>query len=440
MTTQDRLFAMTALDGAAPYLARAAEIAGRVPDTPHTDPARIGTVGVLGAGAMGRGIAMAFAQSGRRVILVDPASQALDTARAHLQTLTDRSAAKGKLTADQAAAQMARFSFADTISAFAPADLVVEAVPEILSLKQRVMADIELVVGEKTLITSNTSTLDVDAIAAALAAPGRFVATHFFMPAQVNPLLELIPAQTTSPATLATTLALALDLRKRAVIAANGDGFIGNRLFDRLHQEAMYLVEEGAWPQDVDDALERWGMAIGPFRALDLVGNDIPWGVRKQRAERADPPHQPRVGDALCEAGFHGQKSGRGWYLYDDATPKGRCYEDSRALILRTSLDLGITRRAIPAPEIVGRVITALMVESLALLAEGRAARGSDIDVVYTTGYGFPAALAGPIRLADTLGHAAVLDLARHYGQISGRAETAWKRPASLTEDTHATV
>lgn len=440
MSTEDRLFQLTAIDGAASYLTQAAQIAGQVPDTPHRDPSTIRVVGVLGAGAMGRGIAMAFAQTGHQVILVDPSEQALDTARAHLQSLTDRSAAKGKLTADQAAAQMARFTFSDTIPAFAKADLVIEAVPEILPLKQQVMAEIERTVAPDALITSNTSTLDVDAIAGALADPSRFVATHFFMPAQVNPLLELIPAKTTSDATLTTVLALAKTIRKRAVIAANGDGFIGNRLFDRFHQEAMYLLEEGAWPQDVDDALERWGMAIGPFRALDLVGNDIPWGVRKQRAERPNPPYQPRIGDALCEAGLHGQKTGRGWYLYDAATPKGRNYEDIQALISRTSQDLGLTRRAIPAAEIVGRVITALMVEALALIPEHRARRGSDIDVVYTTGYGFPVALAGPIRLAQELGVDNVLALARHYGQISGRADTAWQIPASLKEATHAPV
>jgi 3-hydroxyacyl-CoA dehydrogenase len=436
MSTEARLNELRQLDQVQAYLADAIKVAGQVPDTPHADPAGISTVGVLGAGAMGRGIAMAFAQSGHQVTLVDPAQQALDAAKAHLQGLTDRSLKKGKLDEAGAAAQMARFTFADAISAFAGCDLVVEAVPEIMSLKQKVMAEIEAVVGAEALITSNTSTLDVDAIASALKTPGRFLGTHFFIPAQVNPLLEVIPATATDPATLALTMALALKIRKRAVIAANGDGFIGNRLFDRFHQEAMYLVEEGAFPQDVDDALESWGMAIGPFRALDLVGNDIPWGVRKQRAERPNPPFQPRIGDALCEAGLYGQKTGRGWYLYDDATPRGRCYEDSRALIMRISRELGIQRRAISSDEIVGRVITALMVEAMAILAENRAERGSDIDVVYTTGYGFPAGVGGPMRLADELGQDQILKLAEHYGQISGRADSAWKLPASLMKET----
>ncbi|MGH1356360.1 MAG: 3-hydroxyacyl-CoA dehydrogenase NAD-binding domain-containing protein [Thalassovita sp.] len=435
MSTEARLNALRQLDEVQTYLADAIKIAGQVPDTPHADPAGISTVGVLGAGAMGRGIAMAFAQSGHLVTLVDPAAQALEAAQAHLQGLTNRALKKGKLDEDGAKAQMDRFTFADAISAFAGCDLVVEAVPEIMSLKQKVMTEIEQAVSDDALITSNTSTLDVDAIASALAKPGRFLGTHFFIPAQVNPLLEVIPATDTDPATLALTMALALKLRKRAVIAANGDGFIGNRLFDRFHQEAMYLVEEGAFPQDVDDALEAWGMAIGPFRALDLVGNDIPWGVRKQRAERANPPFQPRIGDALCEAGLYGQKTGRGWYLYDDATPRGRCYEDCRALIMRISRELNIQRRAVSNDEVVGRVITAVMIEAMAILAENRAARGSDIDVVYTTGYGFPAGVGGPMRLADELGQDHVLKLAEHYGQISGRADSAWKLPASLSKE-----
>lgn len=435
MSTQAKLNSLSALEGVQDYLVQAAKTAGQVPDIPHADPASITTVGVLGAGAMGRGIAMAFAQTGHQVTLVDPAPTALKAAQAHLQGLTDRALKKGKLDEAGAAAQMARFTFADAISAFKGCDLVVEAVPEIMSLKQKVMAEIEAVVGADALITSNTSTLDVDAIASALADPSRFLGTHFFIPAQVNPLLEVIPAGSTAPATLALTMALALKLRKRAVIAANGDGFIGNRLFDRFHQEAMYLVEEGAFPEDVDNALEAWGMAIGPFRALDLVGNDIPWGVRKQRAERPSPPFQPRVGDALCEAGLYGQKTGRGWYLYDDATPRGRSYEDCRALILGVSRALNITRRTITPEEIVGRVITALMVEAMAILAENRAERGPDIDVVYTTGYGFPAAVGGPMRLAAELGEENMLALAEHYGQISDRADSAWKLPASLQKE-----
>lgn len=431
MSLEDQLISPPPCADAQAYLTEAARLAGAIPKGAR-DLATIMRMGVLGAGTMGRGIALAFAQTGRDVVLVDPSAKVLASAQQHLAALADRQLAKGRLDAAGRDALMARFSFGKDIAGFSGADMVVEAVPEIIGLKQKVMAEIEAVVGPDTLIATNTSTLDIDGIAEGLNAPQRFIGTHFFIPAQVNRLLEVIPAKSTAPETLATTMALALDLGKKAVIAANGDGFIGNRLFDRFHQEAMYLVEEGAQPDEVDAALESWGMAIGPFRALDLVGNDIPWGVRKQRAARVNPPFQPRIGDALCDAGLFGQKTGRGWYLYDQATPKGRPYEDVHALVQKVSRDLGLTRRRITASEIVGRCLTALIVEGLAMLAEGRAARPSDIDMVYVTGYGFPAVFGGPMRIGDNLGRAEILALARHYGRISGRNETAWELPALL--------
>lgn len=433
MTVEDQLLALKPRPDAKAYLAEAIRLAGEAP-TGAGDPVLIQTVGVLGAGAMGRGIAMAFAQTGRSVILVDPSKDALASAKGHLRALADRQRSKGRL--DQAGydALIARFVFESDVSAFAGVDLVVEAVPEIMDLKRKVMGEIEQVVGEATLIATNTSTLDIDGLAGGVNKPDRFIGMHFFIPAQVNRLLEVIPAAATAPETLAKAMTLALDIGKQAVIAANGDGFIGNRLFDRFHQEAMYLVEEGAQPEEVDAALEEWGMAIGPFRALDLVGNDIPWGVRKQRAQRVAPPSQPRIGDALCEAGMFGQKTGRGWYLYDQATPKGRPYEDIRALTQKVSRELGIARRRIPRQEIIGRCLTALIVEGQAMLEEGRAARPSDIDMVYVTGYGFPAIFGGPMSIGAELGAEAIRSLAHHYGRISGRADTAWAMPKVQTE------
>lgn len=429
--TEQRLLALTEVDGAKEYLSEAVTLAGAVPPG-ATDPDKFATIGVLGAGSMGRGIALAFAQTGRTVILIDPSSDALASAKKHIARLVERSRSRQKLTDAQAEELLARFTYASDVSAFSPVDLVVEAVPEILSLKQKVMAELEGICRPDTLLATNTSTLDVDGIAAGLKDASRFIGTHFFIPAQVNRLLEVIPAEATSKETLATTMALALDINKYAVIAANGDGFIGNRLFDRFHQEAMYLVEEGAWPDEVDDALEKWGMSIGPFRALDLVGNDIPWGVRKQRAERPVPPVQPRIGDALCEAGLFGQKTGKGWYFYDEATPKGRPHEESRALILRTSRELNRQRRRIEAPEIVGRCILSLILEGTNMLKERRAERASDIDMVFITGYGFPRALAGPMRLGQELGVDNIASLATKYGEISQMAQSVWALPDAM--------
>lgn len=431
MKAQTHLFELREIANADDYLAKAVARAGAVPDG-AIDPSRIARVGVLGAGTMGRGIALAFAQAGREVVLVDPSARAREEAMQHISTLVLRKRSKQQLAEEECKALLGRVQSEAGLEAFKGADLVIEVVPEMMALKQKVMAEIEAVVGPDTLITSNTSTLDVDAIASALRAPARFIGTHFFVPAQVNRLLEVIPAKTTSVATTATTLALAQAIGKHAVVAANGDGFIGNRLFDRFHQEAMYLVEEGAWPEDVDAELENWGMAIGPFRALDLVGNDIPWGVRRLRAQRPVAPHQPRIGDALCEAGWYGKKSGRGWYQYDSASPRGIPRGEVHDLILREADALGIRRRNIDAQEIVGRCITALVIEALAMLAEGRAAAASDIDMVFVEGYGFPASLGGPMRLCAEIGHTDMLKLADHYGAVSGRAATTWARPATL--------
>lgn len=415
------------------YLARAISLAGQVP-AGAPDPATIRKVGVVGAGTMGRGIALAFAQSGRNVVLIDPSEEALGSARRHISKLVERQVAKGRISADEGRARIARIATSTRISGVAGSDLAVEAVPEVISLKKKVLVEIEAYVAETAWLTSNTSTLDVDAISADLQYPERFLGTHFFLPAQVNQLLELVPAKATSPQVQAGVLALALDINKQAVVAPNTDGFIGNRLFDRFHQEAMYLVEEGALPQEVDLALEAWGFAIGPFRTLDMIGNDVPWGVRQQRALRVNPPFQPHIGDALCEAGYMGQKTGSGWYFYDETTPKGRPYEDVQALIVKTSRSLGITRRRISPEEIVGRIVTALLIEAVVLQAEGGIRHETDIDMVYVTGYGFPPQYGGPMRLANQIGHATLSDLAKHYGALSGRSDTAWRLPLCLVK------
>lgn len=420
------------------YLAEAVAKAGRVPGGAK-DPIDTWSVMVVGAGAMGRGIALGFAMAGRPVRLVDPSAESRAAAKTYIDGRIARDFAKGRLTALEAKRLTARLSYHGRIDASPDVDIAIEAVPEVLDLKQKVLSEMEAVLGPNAYLTSNTSTLDVDQIARVLTHPARFIGTHFFMPAETNPLLELVPARATDPGTTAAILALAKDLKKRAVIAPNGDGFIGNRLFDRFHQEAMYLVEEGAYPQEVDQALEAFGFRIGPFRALDMVGNDIPWGVRVQRAARANPPHQPRVGDALCEAGLMGQKTGRGWYLYDAASPKGRPYEEAQALILRVGRELGLTRRRIEAGEVVTRCLLALAIEGRAMLAEGRAQAASDIDMVQVTGYGFPPDKAGPMKLTEGFTDGDLCSLAAEIGALSGRADTAWAWPKSLETQSERT-
>lgn len=419
------------MEDVAAYMGKAIALAGAVPaGAPSTESIR--RVGVVGAGTMGRGIALAFANKGRTVTIVDPSEKALAEAKMHIDRLTERQVTKGRLSKEQAAAVSVLFTFSTETTALSKVDIVIEAVPEIMALKQKVLNELSQICGPNTILASNTSTLDIDAIADATGAPERVIGTHFFVPAQVNKLLELIPAKATSDAVLGQVLALANELGKQAVVAGNVDGFIGNRLFDRFHQEAMYLLEEGATPQAVDAALEAWGMAIGPLRALDLVGNDIPWGVRVQRAKVNPSLVQPRIGDALCEAGLFGQKTGKGWYLYDAETPRGRGYDEVLALLEATSGALGIPRREISADEIVGRCILALIREAYALLGEGVAARATDVDMVYVTGYGFPAQHGGPFALAKSIGLARVVALAGYYGEISGKAGSVWRLPDTL--------
>lgn len=372
------------------------------------------TVAVIGAGTMGRDIAAALAISGRDVTLIDPMEEARQAAAARVGAIFDKAGLAAGLV------------ITDALSAVASADLVIEAVPERPDLKARVLADIARRTRPGTIIATNTSTLDLDALAGAVPDPSRVIGTHFFMPAHITRLIELVPAAETSAETRAAARGLAHALGKIPVIAGNCDGFIGNRLFDRLHQEAMYLVEEGAWPEDIDVVLEHWGMKIGPFRTLDMIGNDIPCGVRRQRAARDPGILQPLVGDRLVEAGLLGQKSGKGWYIYDTDPRRGRPYEASRAVILRSAAELGIARRSVEPDEILTRCLTALMCEAVAILGEGMAEAMSDVDVVYVTGYGFPETRGGPAFLARQTGVGALRQMAARCADQSLRHQARW--------------
>lgn len=430
---EKRLVDLPELADAKSYLADAVLVAGAVP-TGAASTAEIRKIGVVGAGTMGRGIVLAFANIGCEVALIDPSDEALGSARAHIEKLTQRQVSKGRIDDAAATELLERLSYGRDITELSLVDMVIEVVPEIIALKQKVLNDLCQICGPKTILASNTSTLDVEEIATATDAPERVIGTHFFIPAQANKLLEVIPSKLTDPKVLATVLALAKDLKKHAVVAGNQDGFIGNRLFDRFHQEAMYLLEDGALPADIDTALEGFGMMIGPFKALDLVGNDIPWGVRLQRAENNPDLVQPRVGDALCDAGLFGQKTGKGWYLYDGETPQGRAYNEVADLIGEVSTELGKTRREIGADEIVSRCILALIREAWALVEDGVAKRTTDVDMVYVTGYGFPATRGGPFAVAETFGLQNTVEMLRHYGELTGQSDSIWSIPKSLEQ------
>ncbi len=384
-------------------------------------------VAVIGAGAMGRCIAIALARLGKQVTLVDADADSLDLAQRFIDQYLASQQIRGQLDENAAAQLQSCFEFSVELASITGSGLVVEAVPEILELKQQVMQAIEALVADDCVLATNTSTLDMDAIAAAVNHPERVIGTHFFIPAHITRLLEIVPAQTTSAAVTGLIKAMALALGKVFVVAGNCDGFIGNRLFDRFHQEAMYLLEEGATPAQVDRVLEDWGMAIGPLRALDMVGNDIPWMVRCQRQQRTPDILQPRIGDALCEQGRYGQKTGSGWYCYEAGSRTALPSAETDALLQQVSAELGHTRRDISNDEILGRCILALVNEGCAIVRQGFASGPVDIDLAFVNGYGFPAAAGGPMYLAEQLGLSQLVGEMRQYQRYASHGKVLWE-------------
>ncbi|MGB0659149.1 MAG: 3-hydroxyacyl-CoA dehydrogenase family protein [Mangrovicoccus sp.] len=409
------------IPGAAAYLERARQRC--LPDLPGGAD-HIGKVAVIGAGTMGRDIALALLLSGRQVILSDPSPSVLDQAQARIANAVVKKV-------DDPDAMLDQLSLVPDLDLPPDLDMVIEAVPERLDLKIAVLSELSGKLGPQAILATNTSTLDLDAIAAGVPGSDRVIGTHFFMPAHVTRLLELVGAKTTRADVIQTAKALAADLGKIPVLAGNCDGFIGNRLFDRLHQEAMYMLEEGAEPAQIDDALEGWGFMLGPLRVLDMIGNDIPWGVRKQRAARDPSLEQPLVGDRLCEAGWMGQKSGQGWYVYPDGARRGVPSQVSQSIAQQAAADLGAAPQSFAPEQIIERCLMVLILEAARIRAEAMAETAADIDLVYVTGYGFPAKMAGPLRLGSEIGAAAIRAFAASMHQ-NCRHGARWQVPAEL--------
>jgi 3-hydroxyacyl-CoA dehydrogenase len=385
-------------------------------------------VAVIGAGTMGTGIALSLLAAGLPVILIEPDADARKRAAARIENTTSNDIAKGRLSAEDRTRLLAQLSLAGAIGAAAPADLVIEAVFEDMAAKARVFAELDLVCKASTILASNTSTLDLNAIADLTARPDRVIGTHFFSPANIMRLLEVVRGAKTSTAVLATTLAFAKRIRKTAVVAGVCDGFIGNRIFEEYLRQAYFLLEEGALPEQVDGALERWGMAMGPLRVMDLAGQDIGWNIRKRRA--IEQPNRPysKIPDLVCERQRFGQKTGSGFYRYPDGrTPL--VDPQISALIVEYSAAVGVTRRRIDEEEIVMRCVLAMANEGARIVAEGIAYRPLDIDVAYLDGYGFPAERGGPMFFADRIGLPMVLEKCLQFSR--GHQGWAWA-PAPL--------
>lgn len=402
----------------------------RIPGVAAAAPARtIRRAAVIGGGLMGSGITIALLNAGLAVHLVETQPEALEKARSKIAQTIRRDVDKGRISAATADRRLAALNSGGEMTAIQGADLVIEAVYESMQVKREVFAAMDAHASAEAILASNTSALDLDQIAAATSRPGHVVGLHFFSPANVMKLLEIVRGAQTTPEVLASAAAFGKAIGKVGVVAGVCDGFIGNRMFEEYLRQAYYLLEEGALPQQIDAALERFGMAMGPLRATDLVGQDIGCSIRARRAiEQPDRPYS-KLPDILCAMGRFGQKTGSGFYRYADgraATPDPQI----DALIVAHSTTLGIARRTIDDQEIVDRCIFALVNEGAYIVEQGIAYRPVDVDMVSVFGYGFPADRGGPMFYARRCGTAHVV--ARMQEFAAGANGWAWKPAPSL--------
>jgi 3-hydroxyacyl-CoA dehydrogenase len=398
--------------------------AAKVPDMPAgTELRPIARAAVLGAGTMGGGIAMCFANARIPVTLIETSDELLQKGRDRIAANYRATMARGGLSAKDMERRIGLIAGKVGIDAAAEADVVIEAVFEDMDLKKRVFAELDRVAKSGALLATNTSTLDVDEIAGATARPQDVVGTHFFSPANVMRLLEIVRGANSAPDAIATALALARRLGKVPVVVGVCYGFVGNRMLARRSVEAERLLLEGALPQEVEAALVEFGLPMGPFAMMDLAGLDVGWLIRKSRGEHA------AIEDALCEAGHFGQKTGKGYFRYETGSRVPIPDPEVERIIIDAAARLGISRRKIGPEEIVERTVLPMINEGARILEEGIATRPSDIDVVWVYGYGWPVWRGGPMYYADQLGLGHVRDRLAHYAEHSGDESL---RPAAL--------
>ena len=413
------------------HVFQAERAAAKVPGLPEGTVLRpIARVGVIGAGTMGGGITMNFLNAGIPVVLLEMKQEALDRGLATIRKNYENSMKKGKLKPEQVEQRMGLITPTLEYAALKDADLIVEAVFEEMGVKEAVFRQLDAVAKPGAILASNTSYLDIDRIATFTQRPQDVIGLHFFSPANVMRLLEIVRGAQTAPDVLATSLQLAKQIKKVAVVSGVCDGFIGNRMLARYGAAAQGLINAGALPQQIDGALQKFGLAMGPFRMGDLAGLDIGWATRKRKAAEAGVEMKPIVADKLCEAGRFGQKTGAGWYRYEAGNRNPLPDSVTEQLIADYRAAHGITPRKIGDEEIVERCIFALVNEGARILEEGIAARASDIDLVYLNGYGFPLHRGGPMLYADTVGLPQVVRSLRRFAAEPG-ADASWQ-PAPL--------
>ena len=400
--------------------------ASKIPDVPADTPLReIKSAAVIGAGTMGGGIAMNFANAGIPVKILEMKQEALDKGLATIRKNYENSMKKGKLTQEKFDQRVGLITGTLAYADLGAADIVVEAVFEDMGVKETVFKQLDAVMKQGAILASNTSTLDVDQIAAFTKRPQDVIGLHFFSPANVMKLLEIVRGAKTGKDVLTTTMALAKKIKKTGVVSGVCDGFIGNRMIEQYIRQAGFLLEEGCLPEQVDKAIEKFGFAMGPFRMSDLAGNDIGWYIRKRRyLEKPDVTYS-KVADLLCEKGRYGQKTSAGWYDYKAGDRKPYPSKEVNDMIIAHSAELKLERRKISDQEIIERLLYSLVNEGAHILEEGIAMRASDIDMIYLTGYGFPLFRGGPMFYADTVGLSnVVMAMQRH---AKGHHGSAWK-------------
>lgn len=395
----------------------------KIPDVPKETPTiPVNSVAIVGAGTMGGGITMGFANAGIPVLLKETDQAALDRGLAIIRKNYDTSVKRGRFTQQFVDERLKLIKPTLTYDGFSSVDMVIEAVFEGMALKKQVFAELDRICKKGAILASNTSTLSIDEIAQATSRPEAVIGTHFFSPANVMRLLEIVRGKATGKDVIATCMQLSKKLGKVGVLVGNCRGFVGNRMFGPYRREAQFLVEEGASVEAVDKALYDFGMAMGPLSVGDLAGLDVGWRIRKEFRHLEKPGvRQPIAEDRLCELGRYGQKTGAGWYKYDE---NRRAIPDPEVarLVRQWAAEAGIPQRQISAEEVVDRCIYALVNEGARILEEGYALRAVDIDIIYLNGYGFPAHRGGPMWYADTVGlkkvYERICDFERQHGEL----------------------
>jgi 3-hydroxyacyl-CoA dehydrogenase len=406
--------------------------ASKIPDVPEDTPTRpLKALAVIGAGTMGGGITMNFLNAGIPVTMLEMKPEALERGVATIRKNYESQVRKGKLKPEKYEQRMALLKTTLDYADLKEADMVIEAVFEEMGVKEKVFRTLDEVMKPGAILASNTSTLDVNQIAAFTKRPQDVIGTHFFSPANVMKLLEVVRGKETAKDVLATVMQMGKTIRKTSVVSGVCDGFIGNRMIEQYSRQAGFLLEEGCTPQQVDKAVEAFGFAMGPFRMGDLAGNDIGWAIRKRRYVEKPHLRYSKTADLLCEMGRYGQKTGAGWYDYQagrrDAIPSQAVVE----MIEKHRAALGIAPRRIGDEEIVHRLVFSLVNEAAHILEEGIASKASDIDMVYLTGYGFPLHRGGPMCYADTVGLFNVVQAMKGFAANPHDDATFWQ-PAPL--------